>query len=83
MVQVSEQTQVQQVRERLMRAFPDLPPERVTEVVRQAHMDFQRSTVRDFVPLLVERIAHNKLCREDHQSLLRACRPDHIADRHN
>ncbi len=83
MVQVAEQTLVEQVRDRLIRAFPDVAPEHVAEIVTKAHLEFQRSTVRDFVPLLVERIAHHKLCREDGQSLLRPCLPDHIADRHN
>ena len=82
MVQVSEQTQIEQVRGRLIRAFPDVPAEHVADVVDKAKLDFQRSTVRDFVPLLIERIAHSKLCREDGHSLLRPCLPDHIAGRH-
>jgi hypothetical protein len=53
----------------LKRAFLDIPPERVAEVVCNAHRDFQHSPVRDFVPLLVEHIAHHKLCDQSIETI--------------
>ncbi|MCI4675994.1 three-helix bundle dimerization domain-containing protein [Candidatus Mycolicibacterium alkanivorans] len=61
MAQISEAMMIDQVLERLSSTFSDIPPQDVTEVVRTAHARFDSSTVREFVPLLVERRARAEL----------------------
>ena len=41
--------------------FADLPPARVTTIIEDARDQFAGSTIRDFVPLLVERRAGEEL----------------------
>ncbi|ANS31405.1 hypothetical protein R1CP_33950 [Rhodococcus opacus] len=41
--------------------YPDLPRESIEQVVHSAHEHFANRKVRDFVPLLVERLAREKL----------------------
>jgi hypothetical protein len=82
MPQISEDTAIDQVTERLMRTFPQVSRERVHEIVMGAHDEFRDSVVRDYVPLLVERIAHSKLCNETGTSPTPPCLPDHLAERH-
>lgn len=55
MAKISEAVMIDQVVERLATAFSDLPVEDVDAVVRTTHDRFRDSTVREFVPLLVER----------------------------
>ncbi|MDT2009464.1 hypothetical protein FXW78_46755 [Rhodococcus opacus] len=52
---------IDQVIDRLDTRFPDLPRESIEQVVRSAHEHFATGKVRDFVPLLVERLAREKL----------------------
>ncbi len=52
---------IDQVIDRLGTRFPDLPREGIEQVVRSAHEHFATGKVRDFVPLLVERLAREKL----------------------
>ena len=52
---------IDQVIDRLDMRFPDLPRESIEQVVRSAHEHFATGKVRDFVPLLVERLAREKL----------------------
>ncbi|RZL75323.1 MAG: hypothetical protein EOP32_31715 [Rhodococcus sp. (in: high G+C Gram-positive bacteria)] len=52
---------IDQVIDRLDTRFPDLPRESIERVVRSAHEHFATGKVRDFVPLLVERLAREKL----------------------
>ncbi|MFC9556643.1 three-helix bundle dimerization domain-containing protein [Rhodococcus sp. NPDC056960] len=52
---------IDQVIDRLDARFPDLPRESIEQVVRSAHAHFANGKVRDFVPLLVERLAREKL----------------------
>jgi hypothetical protein len=82
MVQVSEDAAIAQATERLIRAFPGARPERVRDIVQQALQEFRDSTVRDYVPLLAERIAHSKLCKETGTSPSAPCLPDQLAQRH-
>lgn len=55
---------IDQVVERLAAAFGDLPVEDVETVVRTTHERFRDSTVREFVPLLVERRSRAELSRK-------------------
>lgn len=43
------------VEDRLVERFTQLPPDRVSAAVLTAHTRFQDSSIRDFIPLLVER----------------------------
>jgi hypothetical protein len=51
----SERELVADVEERLVKRFDQLPPARVSTAVLAAHTRFQDSSIRDFIPLLVER----------------------------
>jgi hypothetical protein len=56
-----EQARVADVRARLQSRFPELSPDLVSEVVDRAHREFDGATVRDFVPILVEKHARDLL----------------------
>ncbi|MDX1876479.1 hypothetical protein SBE55_01480 [Mycolicibacterium sp. 141076] len=53
-----------EIETRLTAKFADLPPARVTTVIDVARRQFADSTIRDFVPLLVERRAEEELARQ-------------------
>lgn len=63
MVESSEWTAIEQVVDRLTQSFPTVPPDTVTTVVHHNHARFDNSTVRDFVPLFVERGAKRELAK--------------------
>jgi hypothetical protein len=56
-----ERAQIDAVERRLAQKFADLPHDHVAGVVQHAHARFNQSTVRDYVPLLVERRAREEL----------------------
>ena len=58
---------VEQVVERLVVAYPDLPRDDVAHAVYSAYERFSASRVREFVPLLVERRARVALAQHDSQ----------------
>ncbi|WP_445167542.1 three-helix bundle dimerization domain-containing protein [Mycolicibacterium sp. Dal123E01] len=60
---VSEAALIEQVVDRLSAAYPDAPRDDVAEIVVAAHNRFQHSTIREFVPLFVERRARAELSR--------------------
>jgi hypothetical protein len=54
----SEETRVlSHVSQRLTSRFPQIPAQRVTEVVASSYHDFDSARVRDFLEILVERDA--------------------------
>jgi hypothetical protein len=61
MADLSEQAALAQVEDRLTSRYADLPPDRVSAVIQDAHARFEQSPIRDFVPLLVERRALREL----------------------
>jgi hypothetical protein len=61
MADLSEQAAMAQLEQRLTSKYADVPPDRVASAIRQAQARFERSKIRDFVPLLVERRAHAEL----------------------
>jgi hypothetical protein len=61
MADLSEQAALAELEQRLASKYADIPPDRVSFAIRQAHARFERSKIRDFVPLLVERRAHAEL----------------------
>ena len=58
---VKEQQAVDQVIERLAGRFPEFGRVEVESVVRDAVANFEGAPVRDFVPVLVERSAKNRI----------------------
>jgi hypothetical protein len=61
MADLSEQAAMTQLEQRLTGKYADIPPDRVASAIRQAQARFERSKIRDFVPLLVERRARAEL----------------------
>jgi hypothetical protein len=56
-----EQRQLDQVVERLAKKYSSVPADHVVDAVNTAYSRFDGSRIRDFVPLFVERIAHESL----------------------
>jgi hypothetical protein len=54
---------IEQVVDRLAAAYPEVPREDVAHTVADIHNRFEHSTIREFVPLLVERRARAELSR--------------------
>ncbi len=61
MVNIDEAQALDQVRERLTAQFPDVPEDTVRLVVDQAHRSLDGRPVRNYVPVLVEREARERL----------------------
>jgi hypothetical protein len=59
--QSSEQRMIDQLLERLVATHPSVPAERVAEVVRTIHAQFDERPLREYVPLFVERGAKREL----------------------
>lgn len=51
----SERELIEQVQERLVRKYAEIPAAEVSAAVGHAHTRFEHSVIRDFIPLLVER----------------------------
>ena len=60
-IELSEQTIIAQVADRLTSKYPTIPAEILTAVVRDIHARFDGRPVREYVPLLVERFAGTEL----------------------
>ena len=63
MIELSEQTIIDQVADRLTSKYPTVTPESLTAVVQSVHARFDGRPVREYVPLLVERFAGDELHR--------------------
>ena len=50
-----------EVTQRLVASFPAVPPDVVVHTVHASYERFAGSPIRDFVPVLVERLAKNNL----------------------
>jgi hypothetical protein len=61
-----EEMVIRRVMERLCTRFPDLDPAYVAHVVGECHGCFDNRPIRDFVPLLVERAAAQRLTGVTH-----------------
>jgi hypothetical protein len=70
-IELSEQTIIDQVADRLTRKYPTIPPDTVAAVVQGVHARFNGRPVREYVPLLVERFAGKEVDR----LRLAACSP--------
>jgi len=60
-IELSEQTIIDRVADRLTRKYPTIPAETLTAIVRNVHARFDGRPVREYVPLLVERFAGQEL----------------------
>ncbi|MFE3193066.1 three-helix bundle dimerization domain-containing protein [Nocardia sp. NPDC059240] len=58
-----EEQQISELVVRLTDKFPHLTPRCVREEIHRIHRDFADHRVREFIPLLVERIAERQLSR--------------------
>jgi hypothetical protein len=63
MVESSEWTAIQHVVERLKANYPAVPPDTVTTVVHHNHARFDGRSIREFVPLFVERNSRQELAK--------------------
>lgn len=61
----AEQAAIDGLIARLSAQFPELPGETVARAVRGEYEGFAGSTVRDFVPVLVERSVRDQLRQPD------------------
>lgn len=64
MESAEEEHAVEEVIDRLVRRFPDIPREHVVTVVRETHLELEGNPIRDFVPVLVEHTARKRLREE-------------------
>jgi hypothetical protein len=62
-IELSEQTIIDGVADRLTSKYPTVPPAALTSVVQGVHARFDGRPVREYVPLLVERFAGEELDR--------------------
>jgi hypothetical protein len=60
-IELNEQTIIDQVADRLTSKYPTIPHNTLTAVVQGVHARFDGRPVREYVPLLVERFAGNEL----------------------
>jgi hypothetical protein len=63
---VSESQEVQKVIDRLTGRFPDTSPIEISTIVREEHDKLSESRIRDFIPVLVEHEARDRLRRRGH-----------------
>jgi hypothetical protein len=63
MNQADEGRAIAEVSNRLHKRFPEVEPATVDQVVSTYHHEFDGSPIRDFVPILVERQARDRLTR--------------------
>jgi hypothetical protein len=61
---IGEEALIGEVQQRLIQRYADLTPHTVSAAVEAALTRFARSSVRDFVPLLVERRASAELSKQ-------------------
>jgi len=59
----SESDRIDEVERRLVRKFAQLPVGLIATAVEDAYLRFEYSLIRAYLPLLVERRAHNELAR--------------------
>ena len=62
-IELSEQTIIEQLVNRLAQKFPAVPGEKVAEVVNARYVRFNDRPIRDYIPLFVERGARTDLAQ--------------------
>ena len=63
---IGEEALIDEVQQRLIQKYAHLTPSDVSAAVEEALIRFERSSIRDFVPLLVERRANANLSTGDY-----------------
>ena len=63
MIELSEQTIIDQLVDRLAQRYPTVPDDKVAEVVKARYARFDDRPIRDYIPLFVERAARNDLAQ--------------------
>ena len=58
---MDEQARLDEVVQRLAHCYPSLSPDTINEVVHDLHARFDGASIREFVPLFVERSALSAL----------------------
>lgn len=61
MAKISERASVDEVQTRLNSKYPHFSPDEIAATVARVYARFDRSRIRDYVPLLVERRARAEL----------------------
>ena len=61
MAKISERASFDEVQTRLTSKYPHFSPDEIAATVARVHARFDRSRIRDYVPLLVERRARAEL----------------------
>jgi hypothetical protein len=61
--EISEELRIADVERRLTSKYGHLPPDQISAAVQRARARFAQSSIRDFVPLLVERHARAELTK--------------------
>jgi hypothetical protein len=56
-----ERKSLQRVLEDLRERFPHVSPALIEETVRDAYLEFAGAPVRDYIPVMVERVAKNRI----------------------
>ena len=59
---LSERAAIETVVQRLTSQFPEVPLDTIQQAVRGEYDDYASSTIRDFVPILVEGAIRAELC---------------------
>jgi hypothetical protein len=67
--QVTEQTVLADIEQRLVDEFPSVSREVVDGLIRRERTRFQSSRIRDFIPLLIEKHARRQLKHRSNVSL--------------
>lgn len=65
MAEKSEAVAIAEIERRLESKYPEFPQHEVRRIVQTVHARFAQSTIRDFVPLFVERNAAERLNKLD------------------
>lgn len=60
-IELSEQTVIEELVERLARSYPGVPTASITETVQASHARFDGRPLRDYIPLFVERECRRRL----------------------
>jgi hypothetical protein len=64
MSEIEERKSLSRVLTDLADRFPSVPPALIEEVVQDAYLEFAGAPVRDYVPVMVERISKNRISAE-------------------
>lgn len=64
--QTGDRAALTKVARRLGREFPEISPDDMNDVVLQVYAEFDACSIRDFVPLLVEKRIRRQLAGPDH-----------------